>query len=94
MIQVLGKRVLVEEVSIKKESKVILLNENDKKETYEVTRKIIGVGDEVEGIKIGDIPCVSVHAKPHYFEVIEYSEDKIVSNLVYYLTDIAGISKE
>lgn len=94
MIQVLGKRVLIEEISIKKESNVILLNEKEKKENYEVTHKIISIGDEVEGIKIGDIPCISTHAKPHYFKVIEVSENKVIAHLVYYSTDIAGISKE
>lgn len=90
MIRVLDKRVLVEEIKTKKESKIIL-KEDSKGVEFEITYKVIGIGENVTIVNVGDEPCISVYAKPHYLEIIEKSENKSVYHCVYYEHDIAGI---
>lgn len=91
--KVFDKRVLVEEIITKKETKIIL-KEDSKDVEYEITQKVIGIAPNVEGINIGDIPCISTFVKPHYTEQIEKSENKAVYHNIYYLHDIAGIKNE
>lgn len=93
MINLLDKRVLVEEIKTKKEKKIIL-KEDSKDVEYEVTQKVISVAPNVEGIKVGDIPCISIFAKPHYLEQVEKTENKSVYHSVYYVHDIVGIKNE
>lgn len=92
MIYLLDKRVLVEEIKTKKEKKIIL-KEDSKDVEYEITQKVIGVGPNVEGINVGNIPCISIFSKPHYLEQIEKTDNKSVYHCVYYLHDIVGIKK-
>ena len=89
-MKVLDKRVLVEEVATKIVKKIITLKD-DKEQDYEISRKIIAVGKEVQDIKVGDIPCISIHAKPHYIKIIKQDDKEIITHLVFYNTDIAGI---
>lgn len=88
--KIFDKRVLVEEAKIKKERKIILKDNSDSVE-FEITRKVIQVSDDVRDVRIGDIPCISSFAKPHYVDIIENTDDKKVYHSVYYVHDIVGI---
>lgn len=73
-MKIIGKRVLVEQTSIKKESKIILTDKN-KEQGIAVSFKVLQLGNECpvgEGhVKVGDIPIFSEHVTFDGFKMIK-----------------------
>ncbi len=73
-MKIIGKRVLVEQVSLKKDSKIIQLDKN-KEQGLSVTFKVLQLGNECptgEGhVKVGDIPVFSESVTFDGFKMIE-----------------------
>jgi hypothetical protein len=63
-MKIIGKRVLIEQTSVKKESKIILTDKS-KEQGLEITFKVIQLGNECpvgDGhVKVGDIPVFTEH---------------------------------
>jgi hypothetical protein len=73
-MKIIGKRVLVEQTSIKKDTKIIL-TEKSKEQNLTVTFKVLQMGNECptgEGhVQVGDVPIFSEHVTFDGFKMIE-----------------------
>lgn len=77
-IKVLGRRVLVEQKAVKKESKIIRLDKasenglNKEEENFDYFFKIVGIGEECPPtIKIGDVPIFGQFRKFNTVKIVE-----------------------
>jgi hypothetical protein len=73
-MKIIGKRVLVEQYSVKSESKIIL-SEKSKEQGLKVTFKVLQMGNECpvgEGhVQVGDVPIFSESVTFDGFKMIE-----------------------
>ena len=73
-MKIIGKRVLVEQLSVKKESKIIL-SEKSKEQGLSVTFKVLQLGNECPTgpghVEIGDVPIFSESVTFDGFKMIE-----------------------
>lgn len=72
-MKIIGKRVLVEQVSVKKESKIILTDKN-KEQGIAVSFKVLQLGNECptgpEHVQVGDVPIFSENVTFDGFKMI------------------------
>lgn len=99
-MKLFGKRVLIESIATKKESKLIL-NENAKnqEDVFDVTHKVIGIGpdcpkDEENRINVGDVPVFGAYASPFSIKVIDKNKERSITHMVYYYDDLAGVETD
>lgn len=94
-MKVLGKRVLVEQVMTKKKSKVILLDGADKKDTFDISFKVIALGPkcpkEKSSIKIGDIPIFGTHTQFEGVKVLKKDSNGMTTHVIVHYDDIIGL---
>ena len=73
-MKIIGKRVLVEQLSVKKESKIIL-SEKSKEQGLSVTFKVLQLGNECPTgpghVEIGDVPIFSESVTFDGFKMID-----------------------
>jgi hypothetical protein len=73
-MKIIGKRVLVEQYSVKSESKIIL-SEKSKEQGLKVTFKVLQLGNEcprgLDHVQVGDIPIFSESVTFDGFKMIE-----------------------
>lgn len=97
-MRVLGRRVLVEQLMIPLQSKIIRVG-NDKeknKENFDVSFKILEVGPECpkeEGmtINVGEVPVFDKNVTFLGAKVIEESKEKTVIHTIVYYDDIIAV---
>jgi len=90
-MKVLGKRVLVEEIMIKKTSKIIRIDEKDPT-TFKIDHKVLQIGKECEtDLKVGDVPIFGEHTPMNTRKLIEGGKDKLIFNIIVHIEDIVGI---
>ncbi len=96
-MKIIGKRVLVEQLSVKKESKIIL-SEKNKEQGLSVTFKVLQLGNECptgEGhVVVGDVPVFSESVTFDGFKMIDMEKApngevlKAVAHTVVWYDDI------
>jgi hypothetical protein len=73
-MKIIGKRVLVEQLSVKKESKIIL-SEKSKEQGLSVTFKVLQLGNECPTgpghVEVGDVPIFSESVTFDGFKMID-----------------------
>ena len=94
-MKVLGKRILVEEIMTKIERKVILTPGKDKEpDNYEIKRKVIDVGEDVNTIVVGDIPIFGTYSQPAAIKTISKDDKGMIVHCVYDLDNVVAVEKE
>lgn len=94
-MKVLGKRILVEETMTKIERKVILTPGKDKEpDNYEIKRKVIDVGEDVNTIVVGDIPIFGTYSQPAAIKTISKDDKGMIVHCVYDLDNVVAVEKE
>lgn len=96
MKKVLGNRVLVEQTMTKKVSKIVLTKDQQANpDNFEIERKVIMLGDEVEPgkIEVGDIPVFGKYATEDSIKIISKDDEKMVAHLVMHVENIVGIDE-
>ena len=94
-MKVLEKRILVEEIMTKIERKVILTPGKDKEpDNYEIKRKVIDVGEDVNTIVVGDIPIFGTYSQPAAIKTISKDDKGMIVHCVYDLDNVVAIEKE
>lgn len=91
-MKILGNRVLVKQVLAKKDSKIVLLdNDKNKENVYDSTITVLQLGtnvnEETDAI-VGKEVAINPHATPLYVNILEKTTDKIESELVFHFDDI------
>jgi hypothetical protein len=102
-MKIIGKRVLIEQTSVKKESKIILTDKS-KEQGLEITFKVIQLGNECptgEGhVKVGDIPVFTEHVTfdGHKMVTLDKAPNgevlKAVAHTVVYYDDIVATEND
>ena len=94
-MKVLGKRILVEEIMTKIERKVILTPGKDKEpDNFEIKRKVIDVGEDVNTIVVGDIPIFGTYSQPAAIKTISKDDKGMIVHCVYDLDNVVAVEKE
>ena len=94
-MKVLGKRILVEEIMTKIERKVILTPGKDKEpDNFEIKRKVIDIGEDVNTIVVGDIPIFGTYSQPAAIKTISKDDKGMIVHCVYDLDNVVAIEKE
>lgn len=94
-MKVLEKRILVEEIMTKIERKVILTPGKDKEpDNYEIKRKVIDVGEDVNTIVVGDIPIFGTYSQPAAIKTISKDDKGMIVHCVYDLDNVVAVEKE
>ena len=96
-MRVLGKKIVVEQVMTKKQSKIIRLDKENK-EQFEVSMKVVQLGPECPvdetSVKVGEIPIISPFAQVYGAKVLEKSDERMSSHIIYDYDDVVGIDDE
>ena len=102
-MKIIGKRVLVEQTSVKKDSKIIL-SDKTKDQGIIVTFKVLQLGNECptgEGhVKVGDIPVFSEHVGFDGFKMIETEKapngevTRAIAHTIVYYDDIIATEND
>lgn len=94
-MKVLGKRILVEQVMTKKDSKIIRLDGSDKKDSFDVNFKVIALGPECptekDSIKVGDTPIFGTHTQFEGMKVLKKDDKGMVTHVIVHYDDIIGL---
>lgn len=93
-MKVIGRRVLVEQTMTKKQTKIILTGKSAPEETFDITFKVLQLGEECpEGIiNIGDVPIFTKHVDFHGAKIIEEVKDvKTVLHTIVFYDEIIGV---
>lgn len=96
MKKVLGNRVLVEQIMTKKKSSLVLTpDQKTDPDNFEIERKVIMLGDEVEEgkIAIGDIPVFGKYGEADSIKIISKDDNKMISHLVMHVENIVGLEE-
>lgn len=95
-MRVLGERVLIEQVMTEKQSKIILPKGAKKEEGFDVTFKVLQVGDEVPAGKMveGDAPVFSKHVQFDGVKKVEDTATKKIMHVIVHYEDIIAIDNE
>lgn len=77
-MKIIGKRVLIEQTSVKKESKIILTDKN-KEQGISVSFKVLQLGNEcptgVGHVQVGDIPVFSENVTFDGFKMLKTEKE-------------------
>ena len=102
-MKIIGNRVLVEQTSVKKESKIILTDKS-KEQGLEITFKVIQLGNECpvgDGhVKVGDIPIFSEHVTFSGHKTITVDKKpngeviKLIAHTIVYYEDIIATEND
>lgn len=97
MIQVLGNRVLVEQIMIRKKSKIIVPGKDEvNPDQFDIYFKVIDIGDGVPKdtkLQVGSIPIFAKYVDLGTMKILEKSNEKMISNIIVHYDDIAGIDE-
>jgi hypothetical protein len=94
IMRAIGRRVLVEITTTKKQSKIILTDKQVPDAQFDTSYKILQVGEEVppEVISIGDVPIFEQHSVFVGTKTIEEVKDvRVVRHGIISYDDIVGI---
>jgi len=93
-MKVLGRRVLVEQLMVKKETKIITSRVGEENpDEFDSSYKVLQLGDDCpkDIIKVGDIPVFGKYVDFSGIKVIERSNNRMVSHVIVPFDDIIGI---
>lgn len=93
-MKVLGNRVLVERVAVKKKSVLIEhINQKEAPETFDFTDVVIQLGPDVKPgvINIGDIPIFGKYATESALKIIHKDDKGFTTHLIMEVDNIVGI---
>lgn len=93
-MEVLGARVLVEQVMIQKERAVIMPNQANQEDKFDVTFSVLQLGDgcpKDTKLKVGDKPIFGKYVDFHGVKVVEKATKKEVLHVIVMYDDIIGI---
>lgn len=93
-MQVLGNRVLVEQLMIPKKSKIIVNKDAKAEEKFDVSFKVIEIGPDVPQttkLKVGDKPIFGKYVDFHGVKVVEKTAEKELLHVIVMYEDIIGI---
>lgn len=93
-IKLLDKYVLIEQITVKKESKIILTDSAKEEDKFDFFFKIIDKSKHCnEDIEIGWIPILNNHASPHLVRVIDQAKDTRIAHLIVHENELIGIEE-
>ena len=102
-MRIIGKRVLVEQTSTKKDTKIILTEKNKGSDLI-ITFKVLQLGNECptgEGyVRVGDIPIFSEHVSFSGHKTISVEKApngevlKLIAHTIVYCDDIIGTEND
>lgn len=92
-MKVLGQRVLLEQVAVRKKSAIHVLGEKSNPDIFDITFKIIGMGNGVPlGIlQIGDQVVLDIHCSPNPIKEVSKTNDKTVYHLITHFENIEAV---
>ena len=93
-MKVIGKRVLIEQTLTKKQTKIILSGKSAPEETFDITFKVLQLGEECpqDVINVGDVPIFAKHVDFHGAKVVEELKDvKTILHTIVYYDEIIGV---
>lgn len=90
----LGNRVLLEQVMLKKETKVILPGDRQDESQFNIYFRIAKLGEGVpenSPLKVGDIPVLAKYVDLGTMKIIEKNDKGMYSLIVVHYDDIAAV---
>lgn len=90
-LKLLNKNILVQSTSIKKETIIESLNPNPNKEQWETSFEVLEIGENCPTIQIGDKLILKENTFFLTVKVVERNKNKVISNDIVEIDDVAAI---
>lgn len=94
-IRVIGEYVLIKQVLIKKDTRIIMDASKDEKDKFDISFKVLELGNKCTSeIRVGDAPIFTEYVKFNLGRVIQKNKNGMISLLLVHENDIIGADED